>query len=332
MMIQGLNHEEVQAMTRVEYEVNGSKIKLTSSIVKKYLVSGDSSKVTNEEVGVFLQLCKGQKLNPFLREAYLVKYGNKPATMIVGKDTFTKREARNPDSEGHEAGIIVVNLKKEIEYRKGTFYLKGKEELVGGWAKAYRKNKKFSPEITVTLDEYIGQKSDGTVNSNWVKRPATMIRKVALVQALREAYPEDFEGLYVAEEMNIDDRDLSGAPVDIEIEKEKEKERNVVEPPSPAHKEQKQYLMEMGRQKGLVTGEGREADVTKLEEFANKHGASLRKLTYQSANELLRELEEYQQVIDVEIEEVPGDEPCKVEQLQGENEHDQNVDMEEEPF
>ncbi|QXE19987.1 phage recombination protein Bet [Clostridium sp. 001] len=303
--MQGLNNDEVQAMTRVEYEVNGSKVKLTSSIVKKYLVSGDPTKVTNEEVGVFLQLCKGQKLNPFLREAYLVKYGNKPATMIVGKDTFTKRESRNPDSEGHEAGIIVINLKKEIERRSGTFYLKGQEKLVGGWAKAYRKNKKFPTEITVTLDEYIGTKSDGSTNSNWTKRPATMIRKVALVQALREAYPEDFEGLYVAEEMNIDDKDLKTDPVD--PEKELEKENEIPDPPKPAQKEQKQYIMQLGEQKGLVEGEGREADISKLETFANERGASLRKLTYDSANELLKALEEYKQVIDVEpvVEEQP---------------------------
>ncbi|AZV58850.1 phage recombination protein Bet [Clostridium sp. AWRP] len=302
--MQGLNNDEVQAMTRVEYEVNGSKVKLTSSIVKKYLVSGDPTKVTNEEVGVFLQLCKGQKLNPFLREAYLVKYGNKPATMIVGKDTFTKRESRNPDSEGHEAGVIVINLKKEIEQRSGTFYLKGQEKLVGGWAKAYRKNKKFPTEITVTLDEYIGTKSDGSTNSNWTKRPATMIRKVALVQALREAYPEDFEGLYVAEEMDINDKDLETEPVD--PEKELEKENEMPDPPKPAQKEQKQYIMQLGEQKGLVEGEGREADISKLETFANEHGASLRKLTYDSANELSKALEEYKHVIDVEpVDEAP---------------------------
>lgn len=305
--MQGLDNDEVQAMTRVEYEVNGSKVKLTSSIVKKYLVSGDPTKVTNEEVGVFLQLCKGQKLNPFLREAYLVKYGNKPATMIVGKDTFTKRESRNPDSEGHEAGIIVINLKKEIEQRSGTFYLKGQEKLVGGWAKAYRKNKKFPTEITVTLDEYIGTKSDGSTNSNWTKRPATMIRKVALVQALREAYPEDFEGLYVAEEMNIDDKDLGTEPID--PEKEIEKENKAPEPPKPVQKQQKQYIMQLGEQKGLVKGNGKNADISELEAFANEHRASLRKLTYDSANELLKALEEYKQVIDVEpINEKQSDE------------------------
>ena len=54
------------------------------------------------------------------------------------------------------------------------------------------------------MNEYIGRKSDGTVNSQWAVKPATMIRKVAKMQALREAFPEDLQGLYAAEEVTPD--------------------------------------------------------------------------------------------------------------------------------
>ena len=37
--------------------------------------------------------------------------------------------------------------------------------------------------------------------SLWLSKPATMIRKVALVQALREAYPGEFGGIYDGAEM-----------------------------------------------------------------------------------------------------------------------------------
>ena len=40
------------------------------------------------------------------------------------------------------------------------------------------------------------------MNSQWKSKPATMIRKVAVVQALREAFPEDFGGLYSEEELS----------------------------------------------------------------------------------------------------------------------------------
>jgi phage recombination protein Bet len=300
--MQNLNAKELVEMSHVEYEANGEKIKLTPNVIKKFLASGTPDSVTDQEIVMFMQICKAQKLNPFLREAYLIKYGNQPAAIVTGKDTFTKRAAKSPHSEGQEAGIIVVNLKKEVEFRKGTFYIKGKEELVGGWANVYRNDKKHPIEITVSLDEYLGKKKDGTINSNWTQRPATMIRKVALVQALREAFPEDFEGLYSPEEMAIEDKDLKEDPVDIEEERAKEQE--VEEPPKPVQKDQKQYLMQLGAQKGLVEGEGKDADVSKLEALANEHGISLRGLTYDSANQLLKLVEEYKEIIDVESEPV----------------------------
>ena len=53
---------------------------------------------------------------------------------------------------------------------------------------------------SVGFDEYVGRKKDGSLNSQWAKKPATMIRKVAVVQALREAFPDRFQGLYAHEE------------------------------------------------------------------------------------------------------------------------------------
>lgn len=53
----------------VKYETNGQEITLTQSDVKKFLVTGDADKVTDKELKLFLELCKAQKLNPFLKEA-----------------------------------------------------------------------------------------------------------------------------------------------------------------------------------------------------------------------------------------------------------------------
>ena len=80
-------------------------------------------------------------------------------------------------------------------------------------------------ESSVSFDEYVGRKSNGEINSQWKSKPATMIRKVALVQALREAFPDDFSGMYAGEEMGIDDTELSDIPVEapeelIEVEAE----------------------------------------------------------------------------------------------------------------
>lgn len=183
----------------VEYEANGEMVQISPSMVKKYLVNGGGN-VTDEEVMMFISLCRFQHLNPFLKEAYLIKYGsNDPATIVTGKDVFTKRADANPNYKGKKAGIIVQKEDGTVEEREGTMVLPS-EKLVGGWAKVFIKDKE--PEYqAVSFDEYAGRKKDGSLNSQWSKKPATMIRKVAVVQALREAFPDRFQGLYAQEEM-----------------------------------------------------------------------------------------------------------------------------------
>lgn len=184
-----------------EYDSNGEKVKLSPATVRNYLVNGGGN-VTDQEVMMFLTLCRYQRLNPFLKEVYLIKYGNSPATIVTGKELFMKRANRNPNYAGKKAGIIVASKENgAVTEREGTVYIPETEELIGGWAKVYIKGHNEPEYASVSFNEYAGRKSDGTLNSQWATKPATMIRKVALVQALREAFPEDFGGLYSPEEM-----------------------------------------------------------------------------------------------------------------------------------
>lgn len=198
-------NETTKQSAVITYESNGEIVKLSPQMVKDYLVSGNGA-VTDQEVVMFLSMCKFQHLNPFLREAYLIKYGDKsPATMVVGKDTFLKRARRHPDFQGLQAGIIVkredVEIPELVE-REGTCYDKSTEVLIGGWAKVFIKGYEEPFYASVSMDEYIGKKGNGEVNGQWSGKPATMIRKVALTQALREAFPEETLGLYEPEEMD----------------------------------------------------------------------------------------------------------------------------------
>lgn len=198
------NKEELQRNEiAVVYEVDGQKIKLTPKIVQDYLV-GTTAKITMPEFKLFTELCKVRKLNPFLREAYLIKYSNnQPASIVVGKDAILKRAVLNSKYDGMKSGIIVTNIEGEIIERKGTFKLPG-ETLVGGWAEVFRKDWENSIYSSVSLEESIQKKGNGEPNSNWTKQPATMIEKVAKVRALREAFVEDLAGMYEAEEMDVD--------------------------------------------------------------------------------------------------------------------------------
>ncbi len=198
------NREELQKNNlAVVYEVDGQQIKLTPKIVQDYIV-GTNAQITMPEFKMFTELCKVRGLNPFLREAYLIKYSNnQPASIVVGKDAILKRAVLHQKYNGMKSGIYVVNDRGEEVKRTGTFKLPG-ETLVGGWAEVFRKDWDNSIESSVSLDEAIQRKGNGEPNSNWSKQPATMIEKVAKVRALREAFVEDLGGMYEAEEMNVD--------------------------------------------------------------------------------------------------------------------------------
>lgn len=199
----------------VEYKCGEETVKLSPAIIRNYLVNGNGN-VTDQEVVMFLNLCRFQHLNPFLREAYLIKFGNQPATIVTGKDAIIKRAYRNPKFAGQQAGVVIFHPESgELEYRNGSLLMTN-EQLVGGWAKVYVKDYEVPIEAVVSYQEYVGVKNDGSVNGQWAKKPATMIRKVALVQALREAFPEDLGGLYASEEMNIElDETATAAPIEI---------------------------------------------------------------------------------------------------------------------
>lgn len=197
----------------VKYTPFGAEheIKLSPTVIRQYLVSGNGM-VTDQEVMMFLMLCRNAQLDPFRREAYLIKYGNASATIVIGKDTFTKRAEAHPDHRGMQAGVIVERNGDLVE-QVGSFVL-DTDKILGGWAKVWKRERQEPYYITVSFEEYVGRKGNGEINSQWKAKPATMIRKVALVQALREAYPDVLGGMYDTAEMShVDGEKLPTEPV-----------------------------------------------------------------------------------------------------------------------
>jgi len=177
----------------VQYTVNGEDIKLSGTIVKNYLTRGNSN-VSDQEVVMFVNLCRYQKLNPFLNEAYLVKFKGSPAQIITSKEAYMKKAEMNKNYDGLRAGVIVQRDKEIVEV-EGSFTIEG-DNLLGGWAEVYREDRKYPYKSKVSFDEY------NKGQSTWKKMPKTMIRKVAIVQALREAFPVELGALYIEEESN----------------------------------------------------------------------------------------------------------------------------------
>lgn len=172
----------------VTYEVAGQEVKLSYSIVRKYLTKGNAD-VTDQELVQFISVCKFNKLNPFLNEAYLIKFksarGDGNAQMIVSKEALFKRAEACEQYDGIEAGIIVLRGDNVVEL-EGCFR-QAKDVLLGGWAKVYRKDRRVPTVSKVNLSEY------DKGNSIWNEKKATMISKIAKVQALREAFHHNSE-------------------------------------------------------------------------------------------------------------------------------------------
>lgn len=184
----------------VKYEdAEGREVVLTREDIINTISS--NPRITDKEIKLFIELAKAQKLNPFTREIFITKYGDYPATFIVGKDVFTKRAQANPLFKGMQAGII-VQRGNAIDQREGSA-MYGDEMLLGGWCKVYVQGYDVPIYDSVSFNEYAARKADGSLNSMWASKPATMIRKVAIVHALREAFPSDFQGLYDQSEMGL---------------------------------------------------------------------------------------------------------------------------------
>lgn len=180
----------------VKYETSLGPVELSPEIVKKYLVRGNGA-VTEQEIVLFLKLCEAQKLNPFVNgEVYLIKYGDKqPASMVVGYDTYKRRAEENPEYLYKESGIV-VQRGSEIIKKDGACLYPG-EVILGGWCRVH----KWKHERDIAIYKECAFKEYDKGNSVWREKPAMMIEKVAISQALREAFPRDFQGLYTAEEI-----------------------------------------------------------------------------------------------------------------------------------
>lgn len=184
----------------VKYEdAEGREVVLTRDDIINTISS--NPRITDKEIKLFIELARAQKLNPFTKEIFITKYGDYPATFIVGKDVFTKRAQSNPLFKGMQAGVI-VQRQNGVENREGSAVF-GDEMLLGGWCKVYVQGYDVPIYDSVSFNEYAARKSDGTLNAMWASKPATMIRKVAIVHALREAFPSDFQGLYDQSEMGL---------------------------------------------------------------------------------------------------------------------------------
>lgn len=223
-----------QGSAIVSYEASdGSNVKLTPEIVARYIVTG-GQQVDDREIMSFMAKCQARHLNPLAGDAYMTAYYNKrtgrtETSVIVSKDYFVRTATQQPGFDGMQAGVVVADKQTgQLTYRVGSI-VSGNEELVGGWAEVYDKNRSHPSRAEVSMSEYNQHRS------LWNSKPGTMIRKTALVQALREAYPGAFGGIYDSSEMP--DKSQPQQPVQVQATVEQQPQQVDLDPIRAAFKD-----------------------------------------------------------------------------------------------
>ena len=183
----------------VKYQsTDGRDIELTPKKVIEELVSAKYKPFMNERnTEIIIATLASLRMNPLSGDCHIGFFKGKPT--IMPSINYYQRVASQQDSyDGMESGIVASYGDADLKRFDGCIVPSG-WTLIGGWATAYDKNRSHPVHIEVPLSEY----DQG--NTMWESKPATMIRKVAKAQALRELYPGNFANTYIAEEMPPED-------------------------------------------------------------------------------------------------------------------------------
>jgi len=169
----------------------------------KRLVAKEAS---DDELKMFLSVCQGTQLNPFLKQVHFVsrwdsREARKVGTIQVGIDGFRAIA----ESGGQYAGSDDAVFKDEAE----------QPFKVGAKGHEVEKKIKVPGSATVTVYKLLGEKRypftatarwaeyfpGGNQGYMWLKMPYGQLAKCAESLALRKAFPKLLSGLYAPEEM-----------------------------------------------------------------------------------------------------------------------------------
>lgn len=174
---------------------------------------------SDKDVNMFLHLCKASGLNPYVKDAYLLGYDSRdgPVFNIISSiKALEKRADAHPQFDGIQSGLVVVSDSGEIKDVAGAMRIPS-HEIIGGWAKVWRKDHRLPHEARLELSVYSSGKS------RWLADPAGMIVKCSKAAAYREAFPTELGGIYTSEEQDgmeqdgigRDVRDVSGKEIPV---------------------------------------------------------------------------------------------------------------------
>lgn len=230
-------------------------VTLNVADIKKYICPTASDK----ELFMFLGIARSYGLNPLKREIHFVKYGQSPASIIVGYEVYLKRAEATGKLDGWKCWI-----EKDEIGEKAVIEIKRKDQDIPVRWEVYRK-------------EFDRQQA------SWKTMPMFLLKKVAISQGFRLAFPGDLGGMpYTAEELPVakgDPHPLPETPVDV-VEAEVPNGRRMATP------EQVKRIQIMMRQEGV---ENRDEILELLSGYVERTLKSSKELTFDEAHQWIDE-------------------------------------------
>lgn len=153
---------------------------------------------TWDEFKVLLYQAVKYHLDPLTHEIWAVKYSDKPdatASIFAGFAGILRKAAETGRMDGFETDT-------KWSGKDGSVADGSHEGDMPLWVDAtvYRKEWAHPVKFRAYLRTFRRYTKSGEPTQNWRNMPEIMLRKCALVNALRQAFPEALGGLYIPEE------------------------------------------------------------------------------------------------------------------------------------
>lgn len=253
---------------------------------------------------VFMHVAQRSGLDPFARQIYLIGRKDKEApggkkwTIQTGIDGFRVMAERRPEYAGQTAPQWCDSNGQWFEV-----WLNRDAPPAAARIGVYRSDREQITWAVAHFWEFAQTKWDGELNAMWKGKPANQIAKCAEAAALRKAFPQDFSGLYISEEMDAAENG-SRAPMRAKAQRTNVSVAaltgNASKPARPVESEPEQPAAEMidKQQWTDITGHFKAADVPGpdrgpvVDQIVGREVGGMKNLTHDEAANLAARLAE----------------------------------------
>ena len=156
---------------------------------------------TDDELQLFLNVCKRTGLDPFSRQIYAIKRWDSA--------TKSNRVVFQTSIDGYR--LTADRSQRYVPGPRPTYTYDANGKLVSAVASVKKQTSDgtwHTFEAEAFFAEYVGTNRDGVPTAMWLTKPHVMISKCAEALALRKGFPAELSGVYTHEEMDAASNEL----------------------------------------------------------------------------------------------------------------------------